>query len=90
MLSSSGHILGIVNPPVKPPKRDYWVARAAARHGAEEWRERAPQARGQLVGRLDGLACAAVGRAAQSRADRQQGIPCARRRPGELCAGAMS
>lgn len=23
-LSSSGHILGIINPPVKPPKRSYW------------------------------------------------------------------
>jgi polyhydroxyalkanoate synthase len=28
VLSSSGHILGIVNPPVKPPKRSFWVAPA--------------------------------------------------------------
>jgi polyhydroxyalkanoate synthase len=26
VLSSSGHILGIVNPPKNPPKRKYWVS----------------------------------------------------------------
>ena len=35
-LSSSGHILGIINPPVTPPKRSYWTgdARAAS---PDEW-----------------------------------------------------
>ncbi|MDD2990091.1 MAG: class I poly(R)-hydroxyalkanoic acid synthase [Zoogloea sp.] len=38
VLSSSGHILGIVNPPVKPPKRQYWVAPARCSDTAEGWR----------------------------------------------------
>jgi len=38
VLSSSGHILGIVNPPVTPPKRKYWVAAAHRRHTADAWR----------------------------------------------------
>jgi len=38
VLSSSGHILGIVNPPVKPPKRQYWVAPARRSDTAEGWR----------------------------------------------------
>jgi polyhydroxyalkanoate synthase subunit PhaC len=40
VLSSSGHILGIVNPPVEPPKRRYWVARAQRRDDPLRWRER--------------------------------------------------
>ncbi|MFN3986412.1 MAG: PHA/PHB synthase family protein [Rhodocyclaceae bacterium] len=45
VLSSSGHILGIVNPPVNPPKRRYWVGpahrtqRPDAWHGEAEMRE---------------------------------------------------
>jgi len=35
-LSSSGHILGIVNPPVVPPKRSYWTGMAAG-ESPEEW-----------------------------------------------------
>ena len=41
VLSSSGHILGIVNPPVKPPKRRYWVAPAHRSDKSAHWRERA-------------------------------------------------
>jgi polyhydroxyalkanoate synthase len=41
VLSSSGHILGIVNPVVSPPKREYWVADAERHDSAEEWQERA-------------------------------------------------
>lgn len=41
VLSSSGHILGIVNPVVTPPKRDYWVASAERHQTAEDWREHA-------------------------------------------------
>jgi polyhydroxyalkanoate synthase len=41
VLTSSGHILGIVNPPVAPPKREYWVANAERHDSAENWRERA-------------------------------------------------
>ena len=35
-LASSGHILGIINPPVTPPKRSYWTGDSAAMH-ADEW-----------------------------------------------------
>jgi len=41
VLSSSGHILGIVNPVVHPPKREYWVGNAERHDGAEDWQERA-------------------------------------------------
>ncbi|MBB4011108.1 polyhydroxyalkanoate synthase [Niveibacterium umoris] len=41
VLSSSGHILGIVNPPVQPPKREYWIATAHRTDSAHAWRERA-------------------------------------------------
>ncbi|MBK1683026.1 PHA/PHB synthase family protein [Rhodoferax fermentans] len=35
--STSGHILGIVNPPVQPPKRAYWVAEPTHTQDAEHW-----------------------------------------------------
>ena len=41
VLSSSGHILGIVNPAVNPPKREYWVADAERHDSADDWQERA-------------------------------------------------
>lgn len=41
VLTSSGHILGIVNPPVTPPKREYWAGAAERHDKAESWRERA-------------------------------------------------
>jgi polyhydroxyalkanoate synthase len=41
VLSSSGHILGIVNPPVKPPKRHYRVGTAHRADRSQHWRERA-------------------------------------------------
>ena len=41
VLSSSGHILGIVNPVVNPPKREYWTGSAERHDSAETWRERA-------------------------------------------------
>ena len=41
VLSSSGHILGIVNPVVTPPKREYWVAEADGCETPEAWRTRA-------------------------------------------------
>jgi len=37
VLSSSGHILGIVNPPVTPPKRRYRVASAHRGQTADAW-----------------------------------------------------
>lgn len=42
VLSSSGHILGIVNPVVTPPKRKYWVADVLHRSAtSEQWRSEA-------------------------------------------------
>ena len=41
VLSTSGHILGIVNPPVNPPKRAYWVAEPEHNEHCDHWLERA-------------------------------------------------
>jgi polyhydroxyalkanoate synthase len=41
VLSSSGHILGIINPVVNPPKREYWVGGAERHDTTESWREKA-------------------------------------------------
>lgn len=41
VLSSSGHILGIVNPVVHPPKREYWVAGTERHDNPDSWQERA-------------------------------------------------
>jgi polyhydroxyalkanoate synthase len=46
VLSSSGHILGIVNPPVNPPKREYWVAPVERHDSADGWREQAEHRQG--------------------------------------------
>ena len=39
--SSSGHILGIVNPPVTPPKRSYMIAEPDPHEGWAQWLDRA-------------------------------------------------
>lgn len=39
ILATSGHILGIINPPVTPPKRRYWVGDATGCNDPEAWRE---------------------------------------------------
>lgn len=46
VLSSSGHILGIVNPPVSPPKREYWAASADPHDTVESWHGRAQHVAG--------------------------------------------
>lgn len=46
VLSSSGHILGIVNPPVNPPKREYWVADAKRYESADQWQDHAEHTQG--------------------------------------------
>jgi polyhydroxyalkanoate synthase len=38
-LAASGHILGIVSPPVKPAKRHYWTAPAGGAQDPEAWRQ---------------------------------------------------
>ena len=45
-LATSGHILGIVNPPVDPPKRRYWVGDATGERDAEGWRDRTDKVSG--------------------------------------------
>lgn len=46
VLSSSGHILGIVNPVVDPPKRRYWVGPSERNDTADAWRQRAQESEG--------------------------------------------
>jgi poly[(R)-3-hydroxyalkanoate] polymerase subunit PhaC len=46
VLSSSGHILGIVNPPVDPPKRKFWAGDAHRSDDASAWRAQAPEQAG--------------------------------------------
>ena len=46
VLSSSGHILGILNPPVDPPKRKYWVGDAHRSDRPEAWRADAEERAG--------------------------------------------
>ncbi len=46
VLATSGHILGIINPPVTPPKRRYWVGDATGQRDAETWREGIEKASG--------------------------------------------
>ncbi len=40
VLSTSGHIVGIVNPPVNPPKRAYWVGEPEHNEHWERWQAR--------------------------------------------------
>lgn len=46
VLSSSGHILGIINPVVNPPKREYWVASAERHETADVWRDHSEHCQG--------------------------------------------
>jgi len=46
VLSTSGHILGIVNPPANPPKRAYWIAEPVRNEHWEHWFERAEKRQG--------------------------------------------
>jgi polyhydroxyalkanoate synthase subunit PhaC len=39
VLSTSGHILGIVNPPANPPKRSYWISEPQQNDHWEDWLE---------------------------------------------------
>jgi len=46
VLSSSGHILGIVNPPVSPPRRRYQIGAAHRGQTADAWLDAAEQRQG--------------------------------------------
>jgi len=41
VLTSSGHILGIVNPVANPPKREYWAAGAERHDNPDSWHDKA-------------------------------------------------
>jgi polyhydroxyalkanoate synthase len=43
VLATSGHILGIISPPVDSPKRRYWAAPASGQRDPEAWRKEAPK-----------------------------------------------
>ena len=45
-LATSGHIMGIVSPPVDPPKRRYWVGDAEGHGEPEAWRAGIPKVLG--------------------------------------------
>lgn len=44
-LSSSGHILGIINPPVMPPKRSYWSG-PCREQSPDEWKRQCTEIQG--------------------------------------------
>ena len=46
VLATSGHILGIINPPVTPPKRRYWVGDASESQDAAAWQAATAKAPG--------------------------------------------
>lgn len=46
VLSTSGHILGIINPPIRPPKREYWAGNATHVVDAKAWRDRQTKRKG--------------------------------------------
>ena len=50
VLSTSGHILGIVNPPVDPPKRSFWIGEPTAEQSAQDWLAQAPKTPGSWWG----------------------------------------
>lgn len=43
VLATSGHILGIINPPVSPPKRRYWAGVIDGTGDPETWQAQAPK-----------------------------------------------
>ena len=46
LLATSGHIMGIISPPVDPPKRRYWVGDAEGHGDPEAWRAGIPKVLG--------------------------------------------
>jgi polyhydroxyalkanoate synthase subunit PhaC len=39
ILATSGHIMGVLSPPLDPPKRRYWMGDATGQDDPEAWRE---------------------------------------------------
>ena len=46
VLTTSGHIFGIVNPVVDPPKRSHWVGEASSAESSDDWLKHAPKSAG--------------------------------------------
>ena len=46
VLATSGHILGIINPPVDPPKRRFWLGDATGQFDPDTWLETIPKVPG--------------------------------------------
>lgn len=46
VLASSGHIMGIISPPVEPPKRHYWAGEATGATDPQAWLEAQTQVLG--------------------------------------------
>ncbi len=86
VLSTSGHIAAMVNPPANP-KAAFQTASGANPADPREFLASRDHGAGQLVARLRGLAGRTQRRAAQEPADaRPQGLPGAGRRARNLCS----
>ena len=81
VLSSAGHIAGIVNPP--NPKSRYWTNDELL-PDPDAWRSRAQLHEGLLVGGVDALGGRAKRRTAQAAAARERGAAGARRRARDV------
>ena len=90
VLSSSGHILGIVNPPVSPPQRRYQIGPAHRGQTADAWLATARAAPGQLVGRLVRLARRALRRPGTAARAGERRLPEALRGAGNLRPRALN
>jgi len=80
--STSGHILGIVNPPVNPPKRAYWVAEPKHKEDAEHWLARADKKPGTWWGDWTGWLHQRTGDMVKAYATTSRSYPALANAPG--------
>jgi polyhydroxyalkanoate synthase len=80
-LSSSGHILGIINPPVTPPKRSYWSG-AADTQSPDEWRRGRPETQGSWWEHWDRTLAAQCGVQVPARQPGSKSYPVLGQAPG--------
>ncbi|MCK7498182.1 MAG: hypothetical protein MZW92_51615 [Comamonadaceae bacterium] len=89
VLSSSGHILGIVNPPVSPPQAQVLGRYRSPRGHRRRMARTCGGTAGFLVGGLDGVAQAAKRRHGEGAAADDEGISDARGCARNLRSGAV-
>ena len=81
--SSSGHILGIVNPVVDPPKRRYWVGETQPGDTPERWRQGAQACEGSWWPDWMAWLKPRAGEQVQARAAANAAFPALADAPGE-------